>query len=509
MNPLEAYPTVDTLQNLVNEQTAELRQVNQQLQQEIDEHQTLETHLRTSQQKMRALFEAMTELVLIVSMQGNQLENIEIAPMNPNYAEQLDAKLISQTVESFFQEQTAKPWLSQVEQALATQQTLNFDYSLTISEEQLWFSARISPISDTSALWVARDISDRKWAEEALRKKNEELASTLQQLQATQQELIQAEKMASLGQLIAGVAHEINTPMGAIQASIANISSALNNSLHQLPQLFQQISPERQADFFALLAANKQHQGTLSFREERKCKRALTKQLKVLKIDDADTLANSLVYLGITQDITPFSPLLEDSNCHLILDTAYNLVTQQNNSENIQLAVERVAKIVFALKSYIRQSDSGEMSRAQLTEGIDVVLTIYQNQLKQGIEVVKHYQDVPEILCYPEELNQVWTNLVHNAIQAMNYQGTLVINVSQENNQVVVQFTDSGCGISPEIKTKIFEAFFTTMPMGEGSGLGLNIVSKIIEKHQGRIEVDSVPGKTTFSIFLPITGIDN
>jgi len=516
INLQETEQTVATWQHLVGEQTGELRQLNEQLQQEIGERQILETHLRTSQEKMRALFEAMTELVVIVSMQGNQLENIEIAPMNPHGVDQPDAEIISQTVASFLQEPTAPLWLNQVQQALTTQQILSFDYSLGLGEEQLWFSARISPISDTSVLWVARDISDayrqavqRKRAEETLRQKNEELASTLQELQNTQQELIQSEKMASLGQLIAGVAHEINTPMGAIQASIANISSALESSLQQLPQIFQQLSAERQADFFALLAAQEGRREELSFREERKCKRALKKQLEAQGIDDADTLAADLVQLGIIQDITPFLPLLQDPNCHLVLDTANNLVTQQNNSQNIQLAVEKSSKIVFALKSYVRRNNSGEMSKAQITYGIDVVLTIYQNLLKQGIEVIKQYQDMPEILCYPEELNQVWTNLVHNAIQAMNSEGTLTINVFKQEHQVVVQFTDSGCGISPEIQAKIFDAFFTTKPMGEGSGLGLNIVNKIIKKHQGKIEVDSVPGKTTFSIFLPIRGMEN
>ncbi|NER48421.1 MAG: CBS domain-containing protein [Symploca sp. SIO1A3] len=516
INLQETEQTVATWQHLVGEQTGELRQLNEQLQQEIGERQILETHLRTSQEKMRALFEAMTELVVIVSMQGNQLENIEIAPMNPHGVDQPDAEIISQTVASFLQEPTAPLWLNQVQQALTTQQILSFDYSLGVGEEQLWFSARISPISDTSVLWVARDISDayrqaaqRKRAEETLRQKNEELASTLQELENTQQELIQSEKMASLGQLIAGVAHEINTPMGAIQASIANISSALENSLQQLPQIFQQLSAERQADFFALLAAQEGKSQELSFREERKCKRALKKQLEAQGIDDADTLAADLVQLGITQDITPFLPLLQDPNCHLVLDTANNLVTQQNNSHNIQLAVEKSSKIVFALKSYVRQNNSGEMSKARIAEGIDVVLTIYQNLLKQGIEVIKDYEDVPEILCYPEELNQVWTNLVHNAIQAMNYEGTLTIKVFEQEHQVVVQFTDSGCGIPPEIQAKIFDAFFTTKPMGEGSGLGLNIVNKIIKKHQGKIQVYSVTGKTTFSIFIPIREMGN
>ncbi|MEP0850060.1 MULTISPECIES: sensor histidine kinase [Cyanophyceae] len=144
------------------------------------------------------------------------------------------------------------------------------------------------------------------------------------------------------------------------------------------------------------------------------------------------------------------------------------------------------------------------MTMTQVTEGIDVVLTIYQNMLKQGIEVIKKYQQVPPILCYAEELNQVWTNLLHNAIQAMSNRGRLEISVFEENRQLVVQLTDSGSGIPPEIKERIFDPFFTTKPAGEGSGLGLDIVRKIVDKHQGKIDVSSQPGRTTFSVLLPI-----
>jgi signal transduction histidine kinase len=108
------------------------------------------------------------------------------------------------------------------------------------------------------------------------------------------------------------------------------------------------------------------------------------------------------------------------------------------------------------------------------------------------------------VFCYPDELNQVWTNLIHNALQAMNYQGTLTIDVTTQEQQVKISITDSGQGIPEEIKTKIFEPFFTTKPPGEGSGLGLDIVKKIIDKHQGKIEVESVPGKTTFTFYLPM-----
>ena len=140
-----------------------------------------------------------------------------------------------------------------------------------------------------------------------------------------------------------------------------------------------------------------------------------------------------------------------------------------------------------------------------ITEGIETVLTLYQNQIKQGVEVVRNYQaQLPAVLCYPDELNQVWTNLIHNALQAMDNQGTLTIDAVQQDTSVLVKITDSGKGIPPEILPKIFEPFFTTKPAGEGSGLGLDIVKKIIEKHQGKIDVESVPGTTAFTVSLPI-----
>ncbi|NEP27660.1 ATP-binding protein, partial [Moorena sp. SIO3I6] len=148
---------------------------------------------------------------------------------------------------------------------------------------------------------------------------------------------------------------------------------------------------------------------------------------------------------------------------------------------------------------------SGEKIDAQITDGIDTVLTLYHNQLKHGVDVYRNYDDsLPVIGCYPDELNQVWTNLIHNALQAMENKGTLTINVRQQDDQIKVSITDTGKGIPPEIQPKIFQPFFTTKPAGEGSGLGLDIVRKIVEKHHGHMEVDSVPGETTFTVSLPI-----
>jgi len=336
-----------------------------------------------------------------------------------------------------------------------------------------------------------------------LEEKNKDLSDALTELKATQHQLILREKMAALGHLIAGIAHEINTPLGAIRASIANISNAMNLSIRQLPQLFQTLSSERQADFFALTEAALQNKEELSSRESRQIRRALTEKLEAENVHDADSVAHILANMGVYKDISSFFPLLKEKDNTLILQTAYHLFVQQNNSRNITLAVERASKIVFALKSYAHHDHSERKSNAKIVDGIEVVLTLCQNQLKKGIEVVKNYEDIPDILCYPDELNQVWTNLIYNAIHAMDGSGRLGIDIAGQGSDIAVRITDSGHGIPEAIRERIFEPFFTTKPAGEGSGLGLDLVRKIIDRHQGRIEVESQPGKTTFSVFLP------
>jgi signal transduction histidine kinase len=339
--------------------------------------------------------------------------------------------------------------------------------------------------------------------EEKVAERTQELSEALEHLKTTQQELVQSEKMAALGQLVAGIAHEINTPLGAIRASIGNIVDGLNESVQQLPQLLQKLSLEQQRDFFALSETALKHKKNLSSREERKFRRKIRSQLEDYEIENADDMADTLVDMGIYENIEPFVSLFQSQYKSLVLNISYHLIMQQIHSQNILTAVERASKVVFALKSYARYDSESKMLKAKITDGIDVVLTLYYNQLKHGVEVTTHYQDVPEILCYPDELNQVWTNLIHNAIQAMDNQGHIDIAVTEQDEQILVQITDSGKGIPDEIKPRIFEPFFTTKPAGEGSGLGLDIVKKIIDKHHGKIEVESQPGKTIFSVFLP------
>lgn len=337
-----------------------------------------------------------------------------------------------------------------------------------------------------------------------LEEKNRELSDALDQLRAAQHQIIHQEKMAALGQLIAGIAHEINTPLGAIRASAENISYTTENAFHQIYELFQKLSPEHRKDFFSFLQEATRNHQPMSSRETRNLRRIFKENLEALGINSAESLAGILANMGFGGEISSFVSLLKEKENTFILQTAYTLFMQKSNSDNIVKAVERASKTVFALKSYAHRDPSGKKVRAKISEGIDVVLTLYHNQLKKGVEVIADYQEIPEILCYPDELNQVWTNLIHNAIYAMNGSGKLSIVISEEKDFVTVAFGDSGCGIAPDIRDRIFDPFFTTKPAGEGSGLGLDIVKKIIERHQGKITVESRPGETIFKVFLPM-----
>ncbi|PSB00981.1 sensor histidine kinase [Merismopedia glauca] len=459
--------------------------------------------LAAKEAELRAIINAMTELIMVIDNQGRYLKvvaNSQLLILEEEF-------VLGKTIFEVFPPQQAEEFMACIHTVLTQQHPVTIEYSILVQSQETWFSTNISPLPNDQVMIVARNVSDRKAAARALEQTNQELIQAIEQLKTAQADLVQSEKMAVLGQLIAGIAHEINTPLGAIQASISNIKYGFQQSLATLPQILQKLSPEQIADFLSLLDITQSPSPNLSSREERQLKRQLKQELNRLNVANANLLAEYLVRIGLKGDLTPWILLLQHPDSCDIFQTASYLVSIDTNSGNIELAVTRASQIVLALKNYARQDVALELVNASVIEGIETVLTIYHNQLKRGIKVIQNYDQVPDIFCYPEKLTQVWSNLIGNAIQAMNYQGELEIGVflDGEDRHLVVTITDSGPGIPLELQEKVFQPFFTTKPYGEGTGLGLDIVKKIVLQHQGKISLDSRPGKTTFTVCLPLT----
>jgi predicted ATPase/signal transduction histidine kinase/tRNA A-37 threonylcarbamoyl transferase component Bud32 len=343
--------------------------------------------------------------------------------------------------------------------------------------------------------------------EQKVNERTQTLSQTLQELQLTQQELVQSEKMAALGQLIAGIAHEINTPLGAIGSSIQYISTFLNDHLQTLPSFFRALSSEQEQQFHILLVRSLQSKTTLTGRERRQARKQIEGELSAQRVPHAEAIASLLLDLNLYDDLDALLPGLAAPDSESLLKIVRQLIRVHESARDITSASDRAAKIVFALKTYARYDHSGKMMTVNLAEGIETVLTLYQNQIKHGVKVIRNFEPIPLVPCYTDELNQVWTNLIHNALQAMDHQGTLEISTQKVSDQVQVSITDSGPGIPLEVQPKIFDPFFTTKPPGEGSGLGLDIVKKIINKHQGSISFDSEPLRTTFTVSLPMNPV--
>lgn len=279
-----------------------------------------------------------------------------------------------------------------------------------------------------------------------LSRMNEEIRLANQQVEQAQSNLLQSEKMASIGQLAAGVAHEINNPIGFVYSNLGTLEKYVQ-------------------DTFGLLDLYEQAEGLIA---------------------DAEMLAK----LKAAKDK---------------LDIAFIKVDLQALMGESKDGITRVKKIVQSLKDFSHVDAVDEWHFSDLHNGIDSTLNIVNNEIRYKANVVKEYGELPEVESLSSQLNQVFMNLLVNASHAIEERGTITIRTGQQGDEVWVEVADTGKGIAPEHIKKIFDPFFTTKPIGKGTGLGLSLSYGILQKHHGRIEVQSEIGKgTTFRIWLPV-----
>ena len=329
---------------------------------------------------------------------------------------------------------------------------------------------------------------------------------TLQRLAESQ--LRQSEKMATLGTLAAGVAHEINNPAAANKRAAQQLRELLAKIDPVREKLYAVQMSQGEMDFIRMLAqkVNQPDTAKLSSMDSFNKESILEDWLEDYGIDEPWDIAPSLITIGMNADQMKTSVNgLNKEAVIAIINYISMLVPIYELTGEIFEATSRITEIVGALKNY---SFLGEapVQKIDLHKGIDNTLVILKNKIKEGIEVRKEYaQDLPEITAYGSELNQVWTNLLDNAADALDGTGTIIIRTFSDSNNVTVEIEDDGPGIPKDVQSRVFDPFFTTKELGKGTGLGLSTsYGIIVEKHKGSLTVESNPGKTTFTIVLPL-----
>lgn len=339
-----------------------------------------------------------------------------------------------------------------------------------------------------------------------LNARSDELQRTLDELTSAQSQLIMSEKMAVLGQVVAGVAHEINTPIGVINASGDQIANSINPIVERLPGILQRVPEEHHGLFWELIQLAKTGNHNFSTRELRQIRKDQTTQLESMGFEDARGLSKELQKINPTLEASHYEPILRAENRDEILELVVSVARIFFHLNHINSSVQKTKKIINALKSYSYKHAINELVKIDLVKNVEDVVMIYENTLKSYNTSFYSERDPILAWCYPDELSQVWTNIISNAAYAMGGRGEFRTTIQAVDDWAFISFTDTGPGVPEEIQDKIFEAFFTTKPQGEGTGIGLDISTKIVKKHNGEIRLDSRPGLTTFTIVLPIGG---
>ncbi|HEY4177079.1 MAG TPA: ATP-binding protein [Kofleriaceae bacterium] len=342
---------------------------------------------------------------------------------------------------------------------------------------------------------------------------NHELGKAFADLRETQAQLILSERMAGLGLLVAGVAHEINSPTAAIRGSIDGLAAAVTRVARHGVELAV-VAPTQVTAITSFLEQTAPRLAERPLVTGLAARKAAKELVGVLGgFPDPHALAAELADLGATlQDAEQLGTLSghQDSVARKMVAALTDDVYLHRTSSTVRTAVQQIQRIVGALKTYSHLDQQATRVEADLHEGLETTLTLLHHAVRD-IVVERHYGNLPRVPIFVDELNQVWTNLISNAQQALAGKGTIAIETDlvlgaggAADQWAVVRVIDDGPGVPADVLPQIFDPFFTTKPKGEGTGLGLGIARQIVDKHGGTMTAESRPGRTVFEVRLPI-----